>query len=80
MYTRRMSPNVDVIYYQKPFEELYFVLDGKVELFSHPEDIKFMELTENTVFGEYQIIFDLKSNIRYKTMPDPRWGTANVKN
>ena len=76
MYTRRMNPNVDIIYYQKPFEELYFVENGKVELFSHPEDVKFMELTERSVFGEYQIIFDLKSNIRYTTMPDPRYGNS----
>ena len=51
-------------------------MQGKVELFSYPNDIKFMELPENTVFGEYQVIFNLKSNIVYKTRPDLRWDST----
>ena len=70
MYTRRMYPNTEVIYNQKMFEEIYFVMQGKVELFSVPENVKFMDMPENTVFGEYQVIFNLKSNISYRTRPD----------
>ena len=52
-------------------------MQGKVEMFSFPEELKFMELPENTFFGEYQIIFNLKSNIIYKTRPDLKWGKSN---
>ena len=46
MYTRRMYPNTEVIYNQKMFEEIYFVEQGKVELFSVPENVKFMDMPE----------------------------------
>ena len=64
-----MNPSTDIIYNQKTFNAIYFVMQGKVELFSYPDEIKFMELPENTVFGEYQVFFNLKSNILYKTRP-----------
>jgi len=60
------------------FEEIYFVMQGKVELFSVPENVKFMDMPENTVFGEYQVIFNLKSNISYKTRPDKKWNSSII--
>lgn len=79
MYTRRMYPNTEVIYYQKNLDEIYFVMQGKVELFSVPGGQKFMDFPENTVFGEYQVIFNLKSNILYKTRPDSKWDSSIIK-
>ena len=50
-------------------------MQGKVELFSCPDEVKFMELPENTIFGEYQVFFNLKSNILYKTRPQVKWSS-----
>ena len=65
-----------MIYHQKRFQEMYFVMYGTVELLSFPDKVKFMELQEYSVFGEYQIFFNLKSNIIYKTRPDLKWSAS----
>ena len=54
------------MWYGQKFEEVFFLMDGQVNLFTQ-ERLQFMALPKQAVFGDYAILFNLKSNIVFKT-------------
>ena len=66
MYARRYKNNEDVIWHGQKFEEIFFILNGTVDMYSI-EHKHFMILPPKAVFGDYGILFNLKSNIIFKT-------------
>ena len=69
MFTASFQPNVEIVYCGQRFNRLYFALDGKIDLVTHHDKIKFLQMSPGAVIGDYCLIFDLKSNITWKT-PD----------
>ena len=66
MYTRRYKDNSDIMWYGQKFEEIFFIMQGEVNLYSRINQ-QFMILKENSIFGDYAILFRLKSNIIFRT-------------
>ena len=69
MYTRRYRPREEVIHYWQRFDKIYFLTEGKLDLHTHMNKVKFLELKPNSVFGDYGLLFNLRSNVTWKT-PD----------
>ena len=51
-------------------EYIYFIDKGTVVIHHHSEGGKMMELHEGQFFGDYQVIFDTKSNLTYQSAHD----------
>ena len=69
MNVRRLEPNQEVVAHGSRFDKLYFIVDGKIDLITQPDQVNFLAMHPGMVFGDYSILFDLKSNITWKT-PD----------
>ena len=63
-------PGREVIYQSEQFKQLFFVMEGQVNM-SNYEAGQFMALTKRAVFGDYALLFNLKSNISFRTISDP---------
>jgi hypothetical protein len=62
-----------VITYKSNVKELFFIQKGLVEVYNNENDeVKPKEailyLPKHSYFGDYQILYNLKSNIVFKTM------------
>lgn len=75
MYCRIYTPGKTVISYKSNVKEMYFIRQGIVELYSNEggtEDNRdnkpFLFLPKFSYFGDYQILYSLKSNIVFKTL------------
>lgn len=66
MYARKYLPNSTIQPIGKEADEIVFVMDGMVDLFTNT-DKKFMQLPANSIFNDYQLIFNLKSNISFRS-------------
>lgn len=69
MYT----PGKNVISYKSNFKEMYFIRQGLVEVYNNENDENEKEkpilyLPKFSYFGDYQILYNLKSNIVFKTL------------
>ena len=64
MYTRELPPKEVIVDFGKKFREIFFVMEGKVDM--KKGDQTFMQLGEGNIFGDYQVLFDLQSNIIYE--------------
>jgi|TARA_B110001450_G_C17287632_1_gene346095 signal-transduction protein with cAMP-binding, CBS, and nucleotidyltransferase domain len=82
MYCRIYSPGKIVISYKSNVKEMYFIRQGLVEVFNNENDDLEMKqeksqtnkqkpilyLPKYSYFGDYQILYNLKSNIVFKTL------------
>ena len=50
--------------YGKKFREIFFIMEGKVDLKKGKET--FMQLIDGNIFGDYQVLFGLTTNIIYE--------------
>ena len=64
MYSREFPPGEEIVTIGKKFREILFITDGKIHLKTKDKNI-FMELTDGNIFGDYQVICDLVSNISF---------------
>ena len=67
MFARIYEPDVTIVHYGEKFRQLYFIVEGAVTMYNKFLIRDFMYLPQYSIFGDYQIICDLKSNIVYKT-------------
>lgn len=77
-----------MIGYKSEVKELYFIRQGIVEIFNNENDEKkekkdqaIMYLPKFSYFGDYQILYNLKSNIVFKTLSKSQFalmGQTNV--
>ena len=73
MYCRIYTPGKCVISYKSNVKEMYFIRQGLVEVFNNENDEVSKEkpilyLPKYSYFGDYQILYNLKSNIVFKTL------------
>lgn len=77
MYCRIYQPGKTVIPYKSNVKELFFIKQGLVEVYNNEndevrKDEPILYLPKYAYFGDYQILYNLKSNIVFKTMkPEP---------
>ncbi|CDW90866.1 cation channel family protein [Stylonychia lemnae] len=69
MYCRIYQPETTVVQYGQKLREIFFIREGCALMYNKFEVKDFMMLPQYGVFGDYQIIYDLKSNITMKTPP-----------
>jgi hypothetical protein len=67
MYARIYPPDEYVVQYGSKFREVFFIREGGVLLYNKYQMRDFMLLPQFSVFGDYQILCDLNSNIVFKT-------------
>ena len=70
MYHRSYEPRTEVIFYMQKVDELCFVTCGRVDLFTN-DGVKFFALPNRAVFGDYAMMYDLRSNISFRTTELP---------
>ena len=73
MYCRISTPGKCVISYKSNVKEMYFIRQGLVEVYNNENDELDKEkpilyLPKFSYFGDYQILYNLKSNIVFKTL------------
>jgi signal-transduction protein with cAMP-binding, CBS, and nucleotidyltransferase domain len=73
MYCRIYTPGKTVISYKSNVKEMYFIRQGLVEVYNNENDEVDKEkpilyLPKYSYFGDYQILYNLKSNILFKTL------------
>lgn len=80
MLCRIYIPGKIVISYKSKVKEMFFIRQGLVEVFNNENDDKeskavkgskqrpILYLPKYSYFGDFQILFNLKSNIVYKTL------------
>lgn len=77
LYCRIQNPGKTVISYKSSVKEMYFINSGQVEVFNQENDELRKEepilyLPKYAYFGDYQILYNLKSNLQFRTMePEP---------
>jgi hypothetical protein len=67
MFARIYEPEVTIVHYGEKFRQIYFICEGSVSMYNRFLIKDFMFLPQHSIFGDYQIICDLKSNIVFKT-------------
>ena len=67
MFARIYEPDTMIVDHGEKFRQLYFIQEGTVSMFNKYKIQDFMFLPQYSIFGDYQIICDLKSNIIFKT-------------
>lgn len=75
MYCRISTPGKVVISYKSNVKEMYFIRQGLVEVYNNETDERegckdkpILYLPKYSYFGDYQILYNLKSNIVFKTL------------
>jgi len=71
LYARIHPPNKEIQRYGREAEEVVLILSGQVNMFTK-RGTKFMQLPANSLFNDYQLLFNLKSNITFKSFT-PRY-------
>lgn len=61
MYCRIFEPDRQVIGYGDRFQEIFFVTKGGVKFYNRHGTDSFLMLPTYSFFGEYHILFNLKS-------------------
>ena len=71
MFARNYKPGVEIQPYGRRCEEVVLILEGHIEMFLRSDALDdpypFMRLPPNCIFNDYQLLFDLKSNIAFKS-------------
>ena len=73
MYARIYTPGKTIIQYKSTVKEMFFIRQGLVEVYNNDNDEidkekPILYLPKYSYFGDYQILYNLKSNIVFKTM------------
>jgi hypothetical protein len=73
MYCRIYTPGKIVIHEKTNVKEMYFVRQGIIEVYNDNDDAKdnynpILLLPKFSYFGDYQILYNLKSILVFKTM------------
>ena len=67
MYARIYGRGETLVDYRSKFNEIFFIYEGGVSLFSKAKIKDFIFLPQYSFFGDYQLLFDLRSNIVFRT-------------
>lgn len=67
MFARIYEPDLTIVNYGEKFRQIYFICEGSVTMYNKFLIRDFMILPQYSIFGDYQTICDLKSNIIFKT-------------
>ena len=73
MYARIYTPGKTIIQFKSTVKEMFFIRQGLVEVYNNDNDEidkekPILYLPKYSYFGDYQILYNLKSNIVFKTM------------
>lgn len=73
MFCRIQNPGRTVIPYKSNVKEMWFIRQGLVEVYNNENDeiVKdkpILYLPKYSYFGDYQILYNLKSNLVFKTL------------
>ena len=66
MYSRSFCPGQDVVWIGQRFQKISFLMHGQVDCITE-DGLTFFHLVPGAVFGDYQTIFGLRSNIIFRT-------------
>lgn len=66
MYCRIYEPGKTIVQHGQKFSEMYFVTRGAAVLYDQKGVTPFLQLPQYSFFGEYQLMFDLRSNFVVK--------------
>jgi len=83
MFCRIQNPGKVVISYKSNVKEMFFIRQGLVEVYNNENDEEIKDkpilyLPKYSYFGDYQILYNLKSNLLFKTLahtPDDKKGS-----
>ena len=67
MFARIYEPDLTIVNYGEKFRQVFFICEGSVTMYNKFLIRDFMLLPQHAIFGDYQVICDLKSNITFKT-------------
>ena len=67
MFARIYEPDLTIVSYGEKFRQVYFIQEGAVSMFNKFIISDFMLLPPFSIFGDYQILCDIKSNITFRT-------------
>ena len=81
LFCRIFLPGRPVISYKSSVKAMYFIMTGRVDVFNHENDElrkkdPVLYLPKYSYFGDYQILYNLKSNLDFKTMEQPSANSA----
>jgi hypothetical protein len=62
MYIRRIAAGTQIFGIGSKLQQIYFVTSGKIDLLDKRHQL-FMQLPPSSVLGDYQLLFDLKTNM-----------------
>ena len=65
LYARVHRPGTEIQRYGREAEEVVLIQSGQVDMFTK-EGNRFMVLPLHSIFNDYQLLFNLKSNISFK--------------
>jgi hypothetical protein len=73
MFCRIQNPGKTVISYKSNVKEMFFIRQGLVEVYNNENDEEkkdqpILYLPKYSYFGDYQILYNLKSNLLFKTL------------
>jgi hypothetical protein len=73
MFCRIQNPGKTVISYKSNVKEMFFIRQGLVEVYNNEndeaqKDKPILYLPKYSYFGDYQILYNLKSNLVFKTL------------
>lgn len=73
MFCRIQNPGKTIISYKSNVKEMFFIRQGLVEVYNNENDEKekdkpILYLPKYSYFGDYQILYNLKSNLVFKTL------------
>jgi signal-transduction protein with cAMP-binding, CBS, and nucleotidyltransferase domain len=73
MFCRIQNPGKTVISYKSNVKEMFFIRQGLVEVYNNENDEEVKDkpilyLPKYSYFGDYQILYNLKSNLLFKTL------------
>jgi len=66
MYCRIYEPGKVLVSYGQKITEMYFISKGSAVFFDQKGVTPFLQLPQYSFFGEYQLMFDLRSNFVVK--------------
>lgn len=67
MYARIYQRGETLVDYRSKFNEIYFIFSGGISLFNKHRVTDFLLLPQYSFFGDYQLLYDLRSNIVFRT-------------
>jgi hypothetical protein len=66
MFCRIYEPGTTIVSHGQKYDEIFFVVQGSALLYDDAGARPFLQLPQHSFFGEYQILWDLRSNFWVK--------------